>query len=72
MGKGIELARQDAPEHAQLMDDLKDQLIIALVRRLGMKVEMAASEIDQTGGLVLLMSIDPETKVFTFELRAKQ
>ena len=34
MGKGIDLARAAAPEHAAMLDDFKDQLLIALVKRL--------------------------------------
>ena len=72
MGQGIDLARADAPIHAQVLDDLKDQLLIAFVRRLGGKVEMPVTEVDDTGRNVMLFSIDPITHVFTFELQAKQ
>lgn len=72
MGQGIDLARADAPIHAQVLDDLKDQLLIAFVRRLGGKVEMPVAEVDDTGRNVMLFSIDPHARVFTFELLAKQ
>ena len=72
MGRGIDLARDAAPEHAQMMEDLRDQLLIAFLRRLNGKVEMPATEIDETGGYLLLLSLDPDTRVFTFELRKKQ
>jgi hypothetical protein len=35
MGKGIDLARPDAPLHAEVLDDFKDQLMIVLLLRLG-------------------------------------
>lgn len=72
MGRGIELARELAPEHAALMEELRDQLLLAFLHRLGDKVKIPATEIDATGGYVLLMSLDPDTRVFTFELRKKQ
>ncbi len=72
MGQGIDLARDGAPIHAQVLDDLKDQLLIAFVRRLGGKVDMPVAEVDDTGRCVMLFSIDPATRVFTFELQEKQ
>ena len=33
MGKGIELAHDLAPEHAALIDDIKDQLLLVFLRR---------------------------------------
>lgn len=70
MGKGIEAARADSPLHAQIMDDFKDQIILALIRRAGGKVSIPVSEVDSTGGLVLFLSLDGGT--FNLELRAKQ
>lgn len=32
MGQGINLARDQAPEHCALLDDLKDQLLIVLIK----------------------------------------
>ncbi len=34
MGKGIDMAREFAPEHAAVLDDFKDQLIVILLKRL--------------------------------------
>lgn len=70
MGKGIEAARADSPLHAQIMDDFKDQLILALIRRAGGKVSIPVSEVDSTGGLLLFLALDGGT--FNLELRAKQ
>lgn len=52
MGKGIELARADAPEHAAVLDDFKDQLLIVLLKRLGAlekPVVIAVAEAEDTG-----------------------
>jgi hypothetical protein len=72
MGKGIDLARAMAPEHAALLDDLKDQLLIAFLNRLGGAVDMPVTEVDRTGKFLLALSLNPETKVFHFELQNKQ
>lgn len=71
MGKGIDLARDLAPEHAAVLDDLKDQLLIAFVQRLGGKVSIPVAAIDNTGGYVLAFSVD-EAKNFNFVLQQKQ
>lgn len=70
MGKGIDLARADAPEHAAMIDDLKDQLLIAFVKRLGRNVSVPVKEIDETGRYTLSFNI--ENGMFNFHLREKQ
>jgi hypothetical protein len=72
MGRGIDLARASAPIHAEVLDDLKDQLLIAFVRRLGGKVDMPVAEIDRTGESVMTFHVDPETRIFHFQVQAKQ
>ena len=72
MGKGIELARKIAPEHAQAMDEMKEQLLIVLINRLGGNVKIPVTEIDDTGGYILKFSINPETRIFTFISERKQ
>lgn len=69
MGKGIDAARDTAPLHAAVLDDFKDQLILVLVRRLGGKVSLPVKEVDDTGGLLLAMSVNDG--VFNLELRKK-
>lgn len=69
MGQGIELARALAPEHAQAIDNMKDQLLLVLIARLGGKVEIPVEEIDGTGGKVLSMALEGRT--FRFELGHK-
>lgn len=71
MGKGIDLAREDAPEHAALLDDLKDQLLIAFLRRLGGTVEIPVKEVDETGRYCLAFRVDPASRVFHFTLKQK-
>jgi hypothetical protein len=71
MGKGTRLAGEVAPEHAALIDDLKDQLLIVFLRRLGGSLDVPINEVDDTGGLLLAFSVSPEAG-FHFELRKKQ
>jgi hypothetical protein len=70
MGKGMEMARLDAPEHVAMLDDLKDQLLIVFLRRLGRKVSIPVAEVDDTGQEMLAFQIDDD-KVFHFELKKK-
>lgn len=72
MGQGIEAARADSPIHAAVLDDFKDQLLIALVKRLGGDVTIPVADVDDTGKSVMLMSIDPDKREFHFHLQAKQ
>lgn len=71
MGKGIDAAREHAPEHASALDDFKDQLLIALIRRLARRncISIPVSEVDDTGGYLLAFSI--KNGCFNFELRKK-
>ena len=62
MGKGIDAARLDAPEHTALLDDLKDQLLIVFLKRLGRTLDVPVAEIDDTGGEMLAFSVDSETR----------
>jgi hypothetical protein len=70
MGKGIDLARDISPEHASVMDDFKDQLLIVFLKRLGGKVSIPIAEIDDTGRDMLAFRID-EARIFHFETRKK-
>lgn len=70
MGKGIDLTRQDAPLHAAVMDDFKDQLLIVCLKRLagdGNTVSIPVAEVDATGGTMLAFSVN--NGVFNFEIR---
>jgi len=57
MGKGIDLARPHAPEHAAMLDDLKDQLLLVLVKRLGNKVSIPITEVDDTANDLLSFNV---------------
>jgi hypothetical protein len=70
MGLGIDLAREDAPLHAQIIDDFKDQLLIAMVKRLGGNATIPIKEIDETGKYMLTFCVQGDA--FNFELKQKQ
>jgi hypothetical protein len=70
MGKGIEAARASAPDHAAVLDDFKEQLLIVFLKRLGGKVSIPLAEVDDTGQDMLAFRID-ENNVFHFETRKK-
>jgi hypothetical protein len=72
--KGSDLARALGPEHAAHADAIEamlQQLLIALVKRAGGTLEVPVREIDDTGGDMLAFRID-ENKVFHFEIQRKQ
>ena len=60
-----------APEHAAMIDDFKDQLIIVLIKRLAKKGKLSIpmAEMDDTGSNILAFSINDG--VFNFELQNK-
>ena len=74
MGKGIEGARAaGAGLHADVLDDLKDQLIIVLIKRLADRegwVRIPVDELDDTGRDLLSFSVID--RVFNFQLSKKQ
>lgn len=69
MGQGINLAREDAPLHAAVLDELKDQLLIVFLKRLGGKVSIPVAEVDDTGGDMLAFSV--KDGVFSFAIKRK-
>lgn len=71
MGKGIDMARADAPEHAAILDDFKDQLLVAMVVKAGGKYEISVAEVDATGGWVLAFRVDQKERKFVFKARRK-
>jgi hypothetical protein len=70
MGIGVDLARPENPEHAKVIDDFKEQLLIVMVKRLGGKAEIPIEEVDDTGKDLLMMSV--ENGAFHFEVVKKQ
>ena len=71
MGKGIDLARKNAPEHAAMLDDFKDQLLIVLLKRLGGNVILPVAEVDDTGGNVVSFCIKDRCFHFTVQKKEK-
>lgn len=74
MGDGIKLAALHAPEHAAMLDNLKDQLLIVFLKRLesmGHPLTFPVGEIDDTGQDLLSFSIDPVTREFRFTVGKK-
>lgn len=73
MGKGIDACKGTAPEHAALMENFRDDLLIIIMRRLGAKtggkVQIPVSEVDGAGRFALAYSV--RDGVFHFEVREK-
>lgn len=73
MGKGIDMARvAGASIHADVLDDLKDQLLVVFLKRLqalGHNLQFPVSEVDDTGRD--LVSFRIEGRTFHFELSKK-
>lgn len=55
------------PVAAELLEQLRDQLLIVLIRRSGGRVTVPVQEIDATGDLVLSMEVDGESFIFAVE-----
>ena len=71
MGKGIDAARKaGATIHADVLDDFKDQLLIAFLRRLDGDVSIPVSEVDETGRFNLSFNVTDGN--FNFHLEEKQ
>ena len=76
MGLGVDLIRDENPEHAAAIDTFKEQLLLVLIRRLGGDVHIPVAEVDDTAGFMLMLSItedkDPHAgKSFHFQLKKK-
>lgn len=73
MGKGIDMARAaGAGIHADVLDDLKDQLLVVFLKRLqslGHNLQFPVTEVDDTGRD--LVSFRIEGRIFHFELSKK-
>lgn len=71
MGSGTNAARADAPHHAQAIDDMKDQLLLVLLQRLGGDVKLPIAEIDATGSLLCSMQLVDGDTAFRFVVTRK-
>lgn len=65
MGQGIDLAAVDNPVHAAAIANMKDQLLIVLLNRLGGSIAIPVSEIDDTGQDCLMFHVEGTTFHFT-------
>jgi hypothetical protein len=63
---------QVSPAHAKQIDAMLHQLLIVLVNRLGGVVDVPCAEVDNTAGYVFALKVNPDTRVFTFEVRRRQ
>lgn len=71
MGSGTDAARAAGETlHPDEIDDLKDQLLIAFLRRLGSKISIPVKEIDETGRFLCSFNVDNGN--FNFTLTEKQ
>lgn len=67
---GIELATQINPEAAAMIEALKEQLLIVFLKRLGGKVSIPCTEVDDTAQDMFAFCVD-ENRVFHFEIQRK-
>jgi hypothetical protein len=58
--------------HQQVIEAMKDQMLIVLIQRLGGKVEIPIDEVDGTGAFNLTMWLDSDAKKFVFEAVSKR
>lgn len=68
---GMELARPDAPEHVLVLENMKEQLLIVFLKRLGGSASIPVSEIDDTGNDLFAFRVDFDRQTFNFEVRKK-
>jgi hypothetical protein len=69
MGKATDAARSIAPEHAALIDAMKEQLLIVFLKRLGGDLRVPVGEVDDTGMDLFAFSV--KDGVFHFKLMRK-
>ena len=71
MGMGTNIIRDINPQHAELIDNLKEQLLIVFLKRLGGKVSIPVEEVDDTSQDLFLFYVD-SNNTFHFRLEKKQ
>lgn len=70
--RGSEMARQAGyPDHADAIEAMLQQLLIALVKRAGGRITVPVDEIDATGNDLLAMQLLPDGRTYNFEVRKK-
>lgn len=70
MGKGIKYAREANPEHADVIENLKEQLLIVFLKRLGGSCNIPVAEVDDTSQDLFVFSL--RDGVFHFGIRRKE
>jgi glycerol-3-phosphate responsive antiterminator len=72
MIKGTDVARAaGAPDHADMIEAMLQQLLIVLVKRNGGSVNVHVDEIDGTDSDLLGMQLLPDQKTFHFSVSTK-
>lgn len=69
MADGMNAARPLAPEHVALLENLRDQLLIVFLKRLGGRVAIPVAEADDTGNDLFAFSL--VNGKFHFEIQRK-
>lgn len=75
MGTGTDAARtayDGLNAHADMIDNFKDQLLVALLKRIGPNVTIPVAEVDATGDSIVSFSVNQDTKAFEFVVTRKQ
>ncbi len=70
LAKDFDIADVFSEEHAALIEEFKDQLLIVLINRLGGNITIPVAEIDATGGF--LLSLNAVGSAFNFSISKKQ
>lgn len=60
-----------SPAHRQMMDMMKEQLLIVLIERLGGDIEIPVAEIDNTGDKLMSFQLTPGKNAFRFVVSRK-
>lgn len=74
MGRGTDMAALLNPEHARLIDELKEQLLIVFLKRMGGKVSIPVAEVNDTGRDLFALAVTADKEhghVFHFEIQPK-
>lgn len=73
MGTGIQAGIKAGGDPALLkaLDDMKDQLLLVLIQRLGGEVIIPVMDVNNTGGLIMTMDIESKPGSFVFKVGRK-
>jgi hypothetical protein len=74
MGLGIDLAKEDSPDHAEVMENFRDQLLVTLIKREversgNGKAVITLDEVDSNGSINVSMAVVDGS--FEFEIKRK-